>query len=575
MARRCGPDGNCGPRTNWWKQSMGVDWYAESGDTPEPPPDYSNTIFLIMVGGQSNEAAQAESSRLALTEYPTQPDRVWYYWKSTSQIDSLDNGNWEPAFAGSNTKQQGVGNAFGGHLILATKLSVILNSDVYIMDVARGSTKLIQNAEGNPDWSPASSGEMFTAFTQYYFSTALPKLQALQPGKTIKVIKTWTLGESEALDGQTSGFLTRWNAFDAAISAYDPLLAEAPWLIHTLNHEQSANEALINADYSSFVASNPTRSYLIDMMGQKRKVDLTTEEKGGFATTVNGGDDNHMSYLGMKYKGEQGFELMKTHFNITGSDSEFTDNTTFDPTTIGTVDLRIKCTRSTITKNAADNIITAIHSDWALDTAGGATPRFSVNRRRGRVSASSVHGNTRLIRSAAIGTSWFSHTFSWGMMVKPIDRTPTTANCLFDDTRSTANRALSSFTIQILTTGRIRASYQVASAVTVDTTDPVFVDNDNTGKFVAVIVTSGGSIVLKTCDPITLVVTNWTFSTSSSIAALVMGNYVNATLAPVIGSLRSGASYVNNFFGMWAECIIQPVAWTDTDIQNLTRNCTY
>jgi hypothetical protein len=546
---------------------------AIESDAPEPP-DYSNTIPVILSVGQSNEAAQAESSRLALTEYPHQPDRVLYYWKPTSQISASDDGNWEPAYAGVNTKQQGVGNAFGGHLILATKLSVLLNSNVYVMDVARGSTKLIQNAEGNPDWSPASSGEMFTAATEYYFDVAVPKIQALEPGKDLLFIKSITLGESEALDGQTSGYLTRLNAFDVALSAHDPLLADAPWLMHTLNHEQSANEAIINQAYADFVAANPTRAYLIDMIGQKRKVDLTVGEKGGFATTVNGGDDNHMSYLGMVYKGVQGFNIIKTHFNMTGDDSEFTDNTTFDPTTIGTVDLRIKCARSSTTIGSS-NIISALHSDWALDTAGGATPRFVINRRRGTVSSSTVHGHSRLVRNAAIGSTWFSHTFSFGIYVKPIDRTPANAMCFIDDVRSTGSPNLSRFSVQMLTTGRVRVNYAVSSAVTVDTTNPVFADADLTGKFVAVILTSGGSIVLKTCDPITLTVTNHPFGTSSSIAGLTMANYVNATLAPVIGSLRSGASYTNNFLGMWKEAIIQPVAWTDTQIQDLTRNCTY
>lgn len=553
---------------------MGVDWYAESNGGGDGGTDYSNSIFVILTMGQSNEAAQAESSRLALTEYPTQPDRVWYYWKPTSQIDSLDNGNWEPAYAGVNTKQQGVGNAFGGHLILATKLSVILNSNVYVMNVARGSTKLIQNVEGNPDWSPLSTNEMFDAATNFYFDVAVPKIQALEPGKDLVFIKSITLGESEALDGQTSGYLTRINAFDVALSAHSPLLAAAPWLMHSLNHEQSANEAIINQAWLDFVTANSSRAYFINMGSQKRKVDLTVGEKGGFATTVNGGDDNHMSYLGMVYKGEQGFINMENHFNIVGDDSEFTDNTTFDPTTIGSVDLRIKCARSSTTIGAS-NIISALHADWTLDIAGGATPRFCINRRRGTVSSSTVHGNSRLVRNAAIGTLWFSHTFSFGIYVKPIDRTPTGAMCFFDDTRSTGSPNLSRFSVQMLTTGRIRVNYAVASAVTVDTTNPVFADNDNTGKFVAVILTSGGSIVLKTCDPLTLVVTNHAFGSSPSIAGLTMANYVNATLAPVVASLRTGATFTNNFLGMWKECIIQPLAWTDANIQNLTRNCTF
>lgn len=41
MARRCGPDGNCGPRTNWWKQSMEVDWYSGGGSNPPEPPEDS------------------------------------------------------------------------------------------------------------------------------------------------------------------------------------------------------------------------------------------------------------------------------------------------------------------------------------------------------------------------------------------------------------------------------------------------------------------------------------------------------------------------------------------------------
>lgn len=60
MPRRCNPLGNCGPRTNWWKEAMGVDWYAES-DTPTPPED----PFLLVsgvFGDGSNDYLQVRNS---------------------------------------------------------------------------------------------------------------------------------------------------------------------------------------------------------------------------------------------------------------------------------------------------------------------------------------------------------------------------------------------------------------------------------------------------------------------------------------------------------------------------------
>lgn len=46
MPRRCGSDGNCGPRTNWWKQSMGVDWYAESSKETFNPLNLNPDLWI-------------------------------------------------------------------------------------------------------------------------------------------------------------------------------------------------------------------------------------------------------------------------------------------------------------------------------------------------------------------------------------------------------------------------------------------------------------------------------------------------------------------------------------------------
>lgn len=42
MPRKCNPLGNCGPRTNWWKDSMGIDWYAPNDGGGPISDDFTN-----------------------------------------------------------------------------------------------------------------------------------------------------------------------------------------------------------------------------------------------------------------------------------------------------------------------------------------------------------------------------------------------------------------------------------------------------------------------------------------------------------------------------------------------------
>lgn len=79
MAKRCGTrNGNCpAPRANWWKQSLGVDWFnhnTSGGVDPSPFPKKDN--LLVIIWGQSNEATiddagQQETGSVPFADLPT------------------------------------------------------------------------------------------------------------------------------------------------------------------------------------------------------------------------------------------------------------------------------------------------------------------------------------------------------------------------------------------------------------------------------------------------------------------------------------------------------------------------
>lgn len=48
MARRCSIKNGCGPRANWWKQSMGVDWWSNQGNG-EPPTEQATDILFSSI----------------------------------------------------------------------------------------------------------------------------------------------------------------------------------------------------------------------------------------------------------------------------------------------------------------------------------------------------------------------------------------------------------------------------------------------------------------------------------------------------------------------------------------------
>lgn len=535
-------------------------------------PDF---IAVFYDRGQSNIAdGRAEASRLALTEYPSSPARIYRYWKTNTT--STDNGTWEPIVAGANTREYDqTATMYGASLIAAIKLRDHINRDVYIIGTGDGGTSLTSGTGTvAPDWDPASSGENYDISRDYYFDVAISKLIAANPGKQIVVFKSWWQGETDAADATaTAAYAANFAALDAA-DQDNSYLQQGIWLISKLDYNRDANEATINAALDAFVSANPNRAYIWDPAPYPQKIELTVGEKGGF--TPSAADDIHTSYLGQNAFGEWKASTIISHYAIPSAGlSEITDNTTFDPSTINADWIRLQMNRDNVTIGA-DNIVSAVVNDLGgVVMSPATTVRFKVDNYKGALAFPGYSPtNTGRIESAsAIGTTYFSQSFSFSCWFKPSSAIPPAANHFLHDIQNTSSANNSRVSIFLSTAGKLAAIYsQGGTAVQATTAAAVFASGktpswhhlavtfDDTNNIIKIYFDG----VLQTLDAAPL---------NGDLSTVTMASYINGTNKLQIGARRTGAStYGDYFFGMMREVTLQPGVYTQTDIDNLMLN---
>lgn len=535
-------------------------------------PDFIPVLFCR---GQSNEAdGRAEASRLALTEYSPYPSQVWRYWKQNTT--ATDNGVWEPIVAGNNTREYDqTATVYGASLITAIELSKRINRDVYIIGTGDGGTSL-EPGLNPPDWHPATDDANYEISRQRYFDVAMSKLIAANPGKQIVVFKTWHQGESDAANATAvTNYLTNFNALHAADQS-DPYLASAIWLISEIYYRPNPtnDENGINAALASFVSAHISNSYLFtDLDLYPRKQDLTTGQKGGY--TPSAADDEHTSYIGINAKGVWQYNTIVAHHSIPSAGlSEDTTNTVFDPSTINANWIRLQLSRSKVTIGS-DNIISAVTNDLGgVSLSPVNTMRFKVDKYKGGIffDGFSPYNTGRIETASAVGTTYFSQSFSFSCRFKPSSAIPATAMHFMHDIQNTGSANNSRVAIFLATTGKINVIYsQGGTAVQAITNTAVFA----TGK------TSTEHHLAVTFDDVNNIIKiyfNGVLQTLEAgnpgdLSTVTMASYINGTNRLQFGARRTGAStYGDYWFGMLREITVQPGVYSPTDIANLMLN---
>jgi hypothetical protein len=560
-------------------------WWGGSGSAVIP----DDIIFVTMVMGQSNGVGKANAKRLAMTTYPRHPNNVHNYIKG--DYNNTDNGAFQNIGLGFNTEELGATTeVFGAAGILAQKLQTLSGNPVYVINGCESGIGLgIDGA--TRDWDPTST-ESFTRTLTYMYLPALADIQALHPDKTIKVIKIWHGGETDAQsDTKRDNFYTNFVAFDAAVSAVDASLATAPWMIHKLyfyqgdvaNPTNAAREVVINAALQQFVDANPARSYMVDFSHLPKKVDLTATQKGGF--TVIATDDNHNSYLQQIYCGETDYTNTLDYYGYSDQDTEeITTNTDFDPSTISASGLRLQMNRDNVTLettpggsfNAVTELLDSQNSfdfvdhPGTFDAAGITLGRLKIQDRKGCLH---FPGGVRYLSNGAIGTSLFgSGIWSIGFKIRPTIDGPYTI--LLDQSAYAGDR--SRLWLIVNADETFDAILQVGATIRrARTLNPLFstvAAGAGLSDFVHVAVTCNGTNLRIYLDG-ALVTLSAVANMDGSLSGLTSSSYVNGTNPLVIGSTEASAgTFTQTFTGYLGELLIQPVAWSVSDIGNIMDN---
>lgn len=543
----------------------------------------SNFIPVLLSWGQSNEIGRAEFERyFHLTPYSFDPTGIQIYRKT--DYTSTDNGAWEKLQVGGPATREydlPTFTTYGSYVTAAIKLRALLNNKtVYIIPTADGGT--VVNTLGTfRTWNPATSNECFDVAMDNYYQVAIDKLQAANPGVPIKVFIACTEGETDAGQSRTqTQFFNDVTDVVTAMRAYEEL-STAPLIAAKINYMQTAAETTINAAWEQYRSANSTLVRLVETSDLKRKTDLTVTEKGSISPST-GSDDEHLSYLAQNTKGLRVAEAIRDFYGWSDvSIVPASTNTAFDPSTLGTVHVRLQGTSGKVTLQANRYDIAtsagAIVNDGSIGTFSitNGTYQYKEDGGEAWINAGAVvsgaANNSRIQTSAAVGTSLFNHSYSFAAWIKPRDGNPAVVSVLYHDVQNTTNVNNSRTYALITTDGKINAVYaQGGTAVQATTQNAIFTDGTQSGpKHIAITFTSGDFIriyvdgVLQTLDA----------TNNGNISGLTMASYVNATNVLTIGALRSGAAtYSSYFYGKMREVLIQPVVYSAGDIANLMLN---
>jgi hypothetical protein len=541
----------------------------------------SNFIPVLWDGapGQSNSIGRGEADRYKqLTPWSCNPKGVKIFYKP--DYTATDNGYWSQLYIGSvQTVEPDLSTfrVFGGYVTAALKLAAILNRDVFIIPTGDGGT--VMNTLGTyRTWNPATANECFDVAHDRYFTPAISKLQTAYPGRQIVVFRVVHEGETDAGQSRSQAdFLADIQAYENSSRGHDPLILRAVTVVCEINYMQTAAETTINAAWAQFIATDPQRVKFVTTSDLKRKVDLTTTEKGGI-TASTGADDEHLSYLAQIEKGWRIAEAIRLRYSFPDvSLVSPSTNTGFDPSTINAGHVRLQMSSGKVTLTTDTYKVASLTNDLSAGIFNSVTNLvyFKHDRYKGWTEWDFFNLATtnlpRIQSSAAIGTTLFAHSFSYGEWIRPRDGNPPILACLVNDIQNTASPNNSRLLINIATTGKINIIFAIGgTAVQATTNTAVFVDNTIEEPIhLAVTFTSGGLIriyvnaVLQTLDAVQ----------NGDISGLTMANYVNATNTLTLGANRTGAGvYANHFYGHRRELTIQPVVWSVSDIQNLMLN---
>lgn len=541
----------------------------------------SNFIPVLWSGspGQSNDIGRAEADRYhQLTPYTVDPKQIHIYYKP--DYTATDNGAWFPLIVGSIlTVEPDLPSfrVFGGYVTAAIKMQSMLNRPVYIIPTGDGGT--VMNTLGTyRTWNPATSGECYQVATERYFTPAISKLMTDFPGRQIVIFRAIHEGETDAGQSRSqANFLADVQSFENSLRAYNPLLLFAPVAVCEIFYMDTAAEDTINAAWTQFVNADPGRVKWVQTSDLKRKVDLTTTEKGSLTATT-GADDEHLSYLAQVTKGLRIAEAWRSFYGWASGDLQpASTNTGFNPSTINAGHVRLQCSPGKVTTTANTYKLTALTNDLSTGTFSTFTNLHLFKWEGGKgwwqtptVNAAS-NNFPRLVSSAAIGTTLFAHSFSYGEWIRPRDGQYTIIQCLLHDIQNVSSPNNSRLQIFILTTGKINVIFSIGGTAVQAVTDSViFPDGSQTEPVhLAITFTSGGLIriyinaVLQTLDAVN----------NGNISGLTMANYVNGTNPLLLGArLAAAATYDQHFYGHRRELTIQPVVWSVGDIQNLMLN---
>lgn len=275
---------------------------------------YFLTVYIGLGLGQSNDEGQAEAQRmLLLSPYTTRtPEGCFVYPKLTRTV--ADDGTWQALNAGTNNRGPetiggGTYDVFGDETPLMVETHRITEGICLWVKTSRGGSRL-EPEVGVLDWA-VSTNELYLQATQYWWTVAKNKFLTAFPAAILKPYINWHQGENDAIDATSrTNYPANILTFFTALRAYDPLLAAAPLFITLLHFWDDANEAVINAALTGYVATD-ANSYLINISDTPRKMDLTTPQKGGIAATTSGGDDQHTSWVGQIAKATRKIAKMR------------------------------------------------------------------------------------------------------------------------------------------------------------------------------------------------------------------------------------------------------------------------
>ena len=276
-----------------------------------------NFIPVVFELSQSN-GGNAEEGRIALTDqieaaginkmaYTVNPIDCEIWDKST--MDLNDNGVMEPILAGSNTAQ--FSGVFGAEISLAPLLKRHTSSKCFYIKAMRGGTNLTQVS--GDDWNANSTNELLDMALNYFATPAIRHIKSTYPNKEIRVVLLRHQGESDANTTGVSNYYNDSINFLNKIRSFEidgvKHFETSPFVDVLLHFNLTTAEGDIN-DIKRQLAANLSNFHLIDISDQPRKIDLTSEQKGGI--TPNTPDNAHTSYLGQLAKGERTYDLLRS-----------------------------------------------------------------------------------------------------------------------------------------------------------------------------------------------------------------------------------------------------------------------